>query len=203
MAEKRSPQDKLVATALSMIETSGWQGLSLTQLARESKIPVETVFHLCPDKHALLKLIGTSINAAAVKRMTEPGDNEPARDRAFDAILVVFEAMADYKPALAVIYQETRIDPATWLDVGPFFVRSAEWIADNAKLPTNGLQGLATTRAIAALLVETFGVWLADGEDLAKTMAHVDRRLRSAESWISTFQRRERKENKDEKQAAD
>lgn len=201
MAEKRSPQDKLVAAALSMIETNGWQGLSLTQLARDSKIPVETVFQLCPDKNALLKLIGASINAAAIKRMTEPGENEPARDRAFDAILVVFEAMADYKPALAVIYQETRIDPATWLEAAPIFVRSAEWIADNAKLPTNGLQGLATTRAIAALLAETFGVWLADGEDLPKTMAHVDRRLRSAESWITTFRRKEQKD--EEKPASD
>src|SRR4029078_12280502 len=101
----------------------------------------------------------------------------------------------------AVIYQETRIDPGTWLDAAPIFMRSAEWIADNAKLPTKGLQGLATTRAIAALLVETFGVWLADGEDLAKTMAHVDRRLRSAESWVSTFKRKD--EKKDEAQSAD
>ncbi len=197
MAEKRSAQDKLVTAALSTIEKDGWQGLSLTQLARQSNIPVETVFQLCPDKHALLKLIGASINIAAVKRMTEPGDNEPARDRAFDAILIVFEAMASYKPALAVISQETRGDPTTWFDVAPVFVRSAEWIADNAKLPTNGLRGFATTRAIAALLVETLGVWLTDGEDLSKTMAHVDRRLRSAESWLNTLKR------KDEKQPAD
>jgi AcrR family transcriptional regulator len=198
MAEKRSPQEKLVAAALSMIEKDGWQGLSLAQLARDSSVPRETVFQLCPDKHALLKLIGTSINAAAIKRMAEPGDNEPPRDRAFDAILIVFEAMAPYKPALAVIQQETRIDPVTWFDAAPIFVRSAEWIADNAKLPTNGLQGLATTRAIAALLVETFGVWLADGEDLSKTMAHVDRRLRSAESWLAAFKRKD-----DEKHPAD
>lgn len=197
MAEKRSAQDKLVAAALSMIEKDGWQGLSLTQLARQSNVPIETVFQLCPDKHALLKLIGASINIAAVKRMSEPGDNEPARDRAFDAILIVFEVMAPFKPALAVIYQETRADPATWFDVAPLFVRSAEWIADNARLPTSGLEGFATIRAIAGLLVETLGVWLTDGEDLSKTMAHVDRRLRSAESWIKTFKR------KDDKQPAD
>ena len=197
MAEKRSPQEKLVAAAFSMIEKDGWQGLSLTQLARQSKIPVETVFQLCPDKHGLLKLIGAHINVAAVKRMTEPGDNEPARDRAFDAILVVFEAMAEDKPALAVIYRELRADPSTWFDLAPVFVRSAEWIADNARLPTNGLHGLATTRAIAALLLETFGVWLDDSEDLSKTMAHVDRRLRSAESWLNTFRRKEEKQPAD------
>jgi AcrR family transcriptional regulator len=197
MAEKRSAQDKLVAAALSMIEKDGWRELSLAQLARHSKVPVETVYQLCPDKHALLRLIAASIDVAALKQMSEPGDNEPARDRAFDGILICFEAMAAFKPALAVIYHETRGDPAQWLEAAPIFVRTSQWIADNARLPREGLAGFATTRAIAALLAETMGVWLTDGTDLSKTMAHVDRRLRLAESWLNTLKRR------DEKQPAD
>jgi len=165
--------------------------LSLAQLARNSKIPIETFYQLCPDKNALLKLIAATIDVAALKRMAEPGDNEPARDRAFDSILICFEAMAPFKPALAVIYNETGSDPSQWLDVAPIFVRSAQWIADNARLPKTGLTGYATTRAIAALLAETMGVWLTDGEDLSKTMAHVDRRLRLAESWLNTFKRKD------------
>lgn len=197
MAEKRSAQDKLVAAALAMIEKDGWRDLSLAQLARTSGVPMETVYQLCADKQALLKLIGANIDIAALKKMSEPGDNEPARDRAFDTILVCFEAMAAYKPAVAVIYQETRSDPGQWLDIAPIFLRSAQWIADNAQLPTSGVRGFATSRAIAALLVETMGVWLGDGEDLAKTMAHVDRRLRLAESWLNTLQRKEDKQPAD------
>ena len=94
MAEKRSAQDKLVAAALAMIEKDGWRDLSLAQLARTSGVPMETVYQLCADKQALLKLIGANIDIAALKKMSEPGDNEPARDRAFDTILVCFEAMA-------------------------------------------------------------------------------------------------------------
>src|SRR5213075_3589816 len=111
-----------------------------------------------------------TIDIAALKRMAEPEGNEPARDRAFDSILICFEAMAPYKAALTVIYNETGSDPAQWLDVAPLFVRSAQWIADNARLPKTGLTGYSTARAIAVLLAETMGVWLTDGEDLPKTM---------------------------------
>ena len=43
---------------------------------------------------------------------------------------VRFRKAAPFKPALAVIYNETGSDPAQWLDVAPIFVRSAQWIAD-------------------------------------------------------------------------
>ncbi len=198
MAERQTAQDKLVTAALAMIERDGWRALSLAHLARHSNVPVETVYQLCPDKHALLKLIGASIDIAALKRMTEPAENTPPRDRAFDAVLSCFEAMAPYRPALAVIHAETLGDPGGWLEAAPILLRSARWIADNAQLPTTGLRGIATTRGIAVLLADTMGVWLTDGEDLSKTMAHVDRRLRMAESWLGTLNRA-----KDEKQSAD
>jgi hypothetical protein len=52
------------------------------------------------------------------------------------------------------------------------------------------------------LLAETLGVWLKDGDDLAKTMAHVDRRLRMIEEWSETFRRRVEDETEEEKEAA-
>src|ERR1700682_3944987 len=198
MAEKQTAQEKLVAAALAAIEKDGWHSLSLAHLARHSNVPVETVYQLCPDKHALLKLIGASIDIAALRRMTEPAENTPARDRAFDAVLSCFEAMAPYKPALTVIHAETRADPGGWFDAAPILLRSAQWIADNAQLPTTGLRGFAATRGIAVLLADTMGVWLTDAEDLSKTMAHVDRRLRLGESWLGALSRA-----KQEKQPAD
>lgn len=187
MTEKLSHQEKLVAAALVMIEKDGWRLLSLAHLARHSKVPIETVYQLCPDKHALLKLIGASIDIAALKRMSDPATDASPRDRAFDAVLTCFEAMAPCKPALGRIHEETRADPGSWLDAAPIFVRSAHWIADNANLPTTGLRGFATARAIALLLADTMAVWLSDGDDLSKTMAHVDRRLRLAESWLEAL----------------
>ncbi len=198
MATRLSPEDKLVTAALAAIEKSGWKALSLTALARKAKIAPAVVYDLCPDKRALLALIAKRIDLGALDRAVEPDDDAPPRDRAFDAILGCFESMTPLKPALQVIHDECVGDPGALFDALPATIRSAHWIADAAGLPTSGWQGFLVTRGVGVLLAETLGVWLKDGEDLAKTMAHVDRRLRTIEEWANMFERR----GKEEKEAA-
>lgn len=188
MATKLSPEEKLVTAALAAIEKGGWKALSLTALARKAKIPSTTLYELCPDKRALLQLIAKRVDIAALERAIEPDENIPPRDRAFDAIIGCFESMTPLKPAIAVIHADTKGDPGVIFDVLPATVRSAFWIADSAGLPTTGWQGFLVTRGIGVLLAETLAIWLDDGEDLAKTMAHVDRRLRLIEEWTERLQ---------------
>lgn len=191
MATKLSPEEKLVTAALAAIEKTGWKALSLTALARKSKIPPATLYELCPDKRALLALIAKRIDLAALEHAQDPDPDAPPRDRAFDAILGCFESMTPLKPALQVIHDDCLGDPGALFDALPATTRSAQWIADTAGLPTSGWQGFLVTRGIGVLLAETLGVWLKDGDDLAKTMAHVDRRLRTIEQWANTFQRKD------------
>jgi len=188
MATKLSPEEKLVTAALAAIEKGGWKALSLTALARKAKIAPATLYELCPDKRALLQLIAKRVDVAALERAIEPDEDIPPRDRAFDAIIGCFESMTPLKPAIAVIHADTKGDPGVIFDVLPATVRSAFWIADSAGLPTTGWQGFLVTRGIGVLLAETLAIWLDDGEDLAKTMAHVDRRLRLIEEWTERLQ---------------
>lgn len=188
MATKLSPEEKLVTAALAAIEKGGWKALSLTALARKAKIPPATLYELCPDKRALLQLIAKRVDIAALDRAVEPDENIPPRDRAFDAIIGCFESMTPLKPAIAVIHADTKGDPGAIFDLLPATVRSAFWIADSAGLSTTGWQGFLITRGIGVLLAETLAIWLEDGEDLAKTMAHVDRRLRLIEEWTERLQ---------------
>jgi len=188
--KKLSPEDKLVTTALAAIEKTGWKALSLTTLARKAKIAPEVVYELCPDKRALLALIAKRIDLAALARAGEPDDDAPPRDRAFDAILSCFESMGPMKPALQVIHDDSVGDPGALFDALSATIRSASWIADAAGLPTSGWQGFLVTRGVGVLLAETLGIWLKDGEDLAKTMAHVDRRLRMIEEWAGMLERK-------------
>ena len=201
MATKLSPEDKLVSTALAAIEKTGWKSLSLLTVARKAKISPAMLYELCPDKRALLALIAKRVDIGAMERASEPDETMPPRDRAFDAIISCFESMTALKPAIRVIREESKNDPAATLDVLPATFRSAHWIADAAGLPTTGWQGLLTARGIGILLAETLPVWLDDGEDLAKTMAHVDRRLRLIEEWAERLQRRP--EDEDESVEAD
>lgn len=203
MATKLSPEDKLVTAALAAIEKDGWKTLSLTALGRKAKIAPATLYELCPDKRALLQLIGKRIDIAALERAIEPDESIPPRDRAFDAIIGCFESITPLKPAIGVIHADSKGDPAVIFDVLPATVRSAFWIADSAGLPTTGWQGFLVTRGIGVLLAESMGIWLEDGEDLAKTMAHVDRRLRLIEEWMERLQNARTGEAQEEDEPAD
>lgn len=205
MATKKttiSPEDKLVTAALAAIEKHGWKSLSLVALARKQKIPAATLYELCPDKRSLISLITKRIDIAAIERSAELDETIPPRDRAFDAIIGCFESMVPMKPALAVIHEESAGDFGAIFDALPATIRSANWIADAAGLPTTGWQGFMVTRGIGVILVETLGIWLKDGDDLAKTMAHVDRRLRLIEEWIERLNRKEIAEDEKEEAAA-
>jgi AcrR family transcriptional regulator len=203
MATKLSPEDKLVTAALTAIEKTGWKELSLASVARKAKIPAATLYEICPDKRALLQLIAKRVDVAMLDRAEEPDESIPPRDRAFDAIISCFESMTPLKPAIGVIHADTKGDPGAIFDVLPATVRSAFWIADTAGVPTTGWQGFLVTRGIGVLLAETMGLWLEDGEDLAKTMAHVDRRLRLIEEWTERLQNMRAPETEQENEPAD
>jgi AcrR family transcriptional regulator len=189
MAAKTTPEEKFLATALIEIERNGWSTLSLAALARQSKISASALHEFCPDKRALIGLITKRADIALLERTDEPEMDAPARDRAFDAILNWFEGLAPARGALAVIHKENEGSIGTIIDVMPATTRSAHWIVDNANLSATGWEGLLVTRGLGLLLAETLGVWIKDDGDLAKTMAHLDRRLRTMEEWLSTLNR--------------
>jgi hypothetical protein len=59
------------------------------------------------------------------------------------------------------------------------------WMLEAAGLSTAGLRGRLRVRALAVLYLSVLRVFLRDdSEDLAKTMAALDRRLRQAEPWL-------------------
>ena len=203
MATKLSPEEKFVTAALAEIEKTGWKSLSLAAVARKAKIPAATLYELCPDKRALLQLIAKRIDIGMLDRATEFDESMPPRDRAFDAIISCFESMTPLKPVIGVIHDDTKGDPGVIFDVLPATVRSAFWIADTAGLTTTGWQGFLVTRGIGILLAETLGIWLEDGEDLAKTMAHVDRRLRLIEEWTERLQNARADETEEEPEGLD
>lgn len=197
MVTKSSPEEKLVSAALSAIEKTGWASLSLLALARKTKMAPSVLYDLCPDKRSLLSLVAKRIDTAFLENVPEPDETATMRDRAFDAILNWFENMTPMRPALAVIRSESGSDLGIFVDLVPATMRSAHWIAESGALPTTGWQGFLVTRGLGLLLADTMSVWLADGPDLSKTMAHVDRRLRTFEEWAQTLDRLRTVDNSD------
>ena len=189
MATKSTSEEKLVTTALIAIEKSGWASLSLVSIARKAKVPLSELYELCPTKRALLSLIAKRIDVTFLSLPATQDIAVPVRDRVFEAILGWFECMEPLRPALSVIHEEGASDIGTIIDIIPVTMRSAHWIAECATIPSTGWQGFIAIRTIGLILAETMSVWLKDGKDLSKTMAHIDRRLRTLEEWSNNLNR--------------
>ena len=187
MAAKQTDEEKIVSAAISAIRKSGWHSLSLTTLAKKSKLPIDSFYDLCPDRASVLRLI---VKQALLEFIETSKPNSPdlsARDRAFDAVLRWFECLSPVRDVLSSVHDERRGELATIVDFIPVTTRSANWIAECAELPTSGWKGAVITRGLGLLMAETMVVWLHDGDELGKTMAHLDRRLRTLEEWQNTL----------------
>ena len=189
MAARQTPEQKLVAAACKAIEEHGWTRLNLAQVAKKAKLPLATVYDICPTKAALLPLIGKDVDLRFLQHAPEVDAEMHPRDRAFDAILSWFEQLQPLKHVFAAIRNDSRGDLSLIVDLVPMAMRSAHWIASAAHLPDVGWRGFMVTRGIGLLMADTLSVWLSDSDDLARTMAHIDRRLRTIEEWNETLQR--------------
>ena len=109
-----------------------------------------------------------------------------------------FDALKPHRAALKAIARDLGGDPPTALCSAPAFLRSMAWMLEAAGLSSAGMRGRLRVRALAALYLCVLRVFVRDdSEDLAKTMAALDRRLRQAEPWLGLGAfRRGRREQK-------
>lgn len=190
---ERTPEDKLIHTAFTLIERDGWAGLSMLGLAKAAKMKVAELYRLAPDKSALLSLILAALDRDIVERLTEQDPRAPVKDRVFDAVLNAFEAMGPRKPVMRVLFHDVRQDPGAWRAAWRGLKQTSSWVADSAGVDTKGVLGAIWLRGLSLLLADTTAVWLEDGDDLGRTMAHLDGRLRRLEKAVSIFRRAPKK----------
>jgi hypothetical protein len=98
-----------------------------------------------------------------------------------------FDALQPYKPALDVLRRELRGDLVTALCTGASLLRSMRWMLEAAEIPTSGVRGAVAVKLAAAAYLSAMRVWQRDdSQDLARTMAALDARLRRIEGWFGS-----------------
>ena len=92
---------------------------------------------------------------------------------------------------MRAIVGATFCDPAAAL-CGAFTLRrSMTAMLEAARIGASGLPGVLRVKGLAAVHMSVLRVWLDDdSEDMAKTMAALDKRLRRAESLVMLCRRR-------------
>jgi len=188
--KKASPEDRIIDAALKLALAQGWRDLALADIAAEAKIGLPELAHIFRSKAEVLAAFSRRIDAEVLAAAeAEELGSESLRDRLFDVLMLRFDALGPHKAALKRIALDLVGDPLGAVPLIRPTLQSLGWMLEAAGIDTSGLRGAVRVRGLALVWAAAFRVWLNDGEDQAKTMAELDRRLRQAEEWKDALSR--------------
>ncbi len=183
--------DKVIfESAFSLALENGWRVFSLSDLtqavAEKTSISQTLVRAHCPSKTAILSIFERHIDSIVLADEIQFSEQDTARDRIFEVLMLRLEAMQEYKPALARISRDLTLDPMSVLATGPTLLLSMAKMLNASGHLTTGLVGVAETHGLLIIWASTFRTWLTDNNpDHSLTMATLDKNLRRGKSFIN------------------
>jgi AcrR family transcriptional regulator len=183
MPRKNNQPDRIIDAALSLAAERGWHRVSLADIAAEAGLGTLQLYRSYRSKTAILEAFNRRIDEAVLAGPAEEG--EPPRDRLFDILMRRFDALRPHKPAIAALARDVWSDPLAALCSAPSLRRSMMWMLEGAGIPAGGLSGRIAINLLLGIYLSVLRVWLVDeSQDMMKTMAALDRRLRQCERWL-------------------
>ena len=179
-----TPRDRILDATLALAEREGWRKASLGAIAQEAGVPLHEFYGEFRSRAAILSGLMARTDSAVLEGATADTE-ESGRDRLFDVMMRRFDAMKPHRAALKAIARDLGTDPPAALCSAPAFLRSMAWMLEAAGLSSAGIRGRLHVRALGVLYLCVMRVFVDDdSDDLAKTMAALDRRLSQAEPWL-------------------
>jgi len=182
MVKKADRPQHIVKTALGLAAAGRWSSISLREIAEAADVSLAEMHALYPSKTAVLKAYFASIDSAVLGTKFAFDDEDSARDRLFDVLMRRFDALSDDRDGVLSILAALRCDPLSALCLSAGICGSMRWMLETAEISGSGPKGRLTVQGLTALWLATLRVWERDeSEDMARTMAALDKNLRRAE----------------------
>ncbi len=178
-AGKRSdvPQT-IIESALKLAAERGWARVGLGDIAEAAGVSLAEMRDHFSSKHAIVAAYAARIDREVLAARDPEMEGRPATERLFDVLMKRFDLLNAHKDGVGAILRSCPTDPEAIL-CGPVTLRrSMRWMLEAAGLSSAGVRGRLRAKALEALYLSMLPVWLRDdSEDMARTMAVLDRRL--------------------------
>jgi AcrR family transcriptional regulator len=176
---KASTPHHLALTALKLAAAKPWAAVTLADIAKSAKMPLDQIKNQVVNKNALLPLIIRALDAEAAKHKIDAAGTP--HDRLFDALMAVFESMQPHRAGILSLAAAAQKDPALLRAIGGAEAERMRDVLDRAGLDHRGWRGAAAAAGLLTVYAFAFCRWRRDAShDLAPTMAALDRALRRA-----------------------
>lgn len=180
-------RERALDVFLGLVAERGYGAVSLRDVADAAGLGMAEFYRLYPDKLSLVSGFMTRIDGEVLAATAVGDPEETVRDRLFDLLMRRFDALKPHRAALAAIRRAGWRDPMMALVLGPTLMRSMAAMLEAAGVPGQGLPAAVRQNALLAIYAAVSRVFERDeSDDLAKTMAALDSRLKTAERWAQT-----------------
>ena len=180
---KVSTKDKIIDTALSEASEMSWQYVSLKDIALKADMSLSEVQEYFDDKNDILSGYGKRLDHKMLKNVEGNVDlNAPVKERLFDVLMERFDLLNDDREAVVSILSSFKLDPKNAAIAFPHLCKSMNWVLESVGEDTNGFKGGIKILGLTGLYLKALKDWLEDdSQDMAKTMASLDKGLTHCE----------------------
>jgi hypothetical protein len=182
------PKDSILDAAtdalMTLVAEHGWQKATLNMVAEKSGHALSDILPFAENRFDLLDHFGTRANMRALKIAEDEGGSEAVRDKLFSLIMARFDVLADHKAAIKSLSDSAKRDPGLALYFAHRVRQTLGLFLEASGVNASTTSGRTRARGLTLLYARVVNVWFKDdSEDLAKTMAALDKALADAEVW--------------------
>lgn len=182
------PAATLRAALLHLIATQGWRDLSLADIATEAGLDMATAHGIYPTKAAILLALARQTDQDILASLTDDPLEGGAKDRLFDLLMRRFDHLQQQRDAYLTLLRELPQTPFEAACLSRQVRRSMNLALETAGVSASGLKGLLRVQGLMAIYLAGLHAWKRDdSDDLAKTMAEIDKRLGQAVKITEMF----------------
>ena len=177
--KRRDARQAIIESALTLAASRGWTRVGLGDIAEAAEVSLAELRVEFSSKSAIVAAYFANIDRDVLAARDPEMAGRPATERLFDVFMKHFDLLNAHREGAIAIVRSGPCSPETLLCEPLRLRRSMRWMLEAADLSSAGLRGQLRIKALCALYVSMLRVWLHDdSEDMGRTMAVLDRRLR-------------------------
>lgn len=185
MAALEERENALIDAALRLAASRGWRDIRLSDIAAEAGVELAELAQVTSSKADILRRFARRTDRQLLQSLKDEPVQGTAHDRLFEVIMRRLEILRPHRQAVASIIDSPAGHPTGWLMLTLSAATTQRWMLAAAGIEDDGATGVMKQGGLACVYARTIQVWLADDDPgLARTMASLDRDLRSGADWL-------------------
>jgi ubiquinone biosynthesis protein COQ9 len=182
MIDTLTTKGRIVSALLRLAAERKWNDISMLDIADAAGMSLVDLRKEFQRKSEMLSSFGHMVDEEVLRKAPRRPSAQAPRDAVFEVVMSRFDALAPHKAALKSASDGGALDGSLLKSL----MRSQTAMLQAAGINTEGPEGTLLVAGLAGAFTRTFRTWLDDTDPgMARTMASLDRQLRSGERTLS------------------